>query len=94
MDPFSLAPKSPPLTHAPCGCRGDIINAPDFAEGARIPDPARLVKAYNQSAATLNLLRGFSTGKLTWLASSQVVLVIAVMSSVYASSADPSDICW
>eukprot|EP00891_Asterochloris_glomerata_P006089 jgi/Astpho2/6089/fgenesh1_pm.00084_%23_21_t len=42
--------------------RGDIINAPDFAEGARIPDPARLVKAYNQSAATLNLLRGFSTG--------------------------------
>ena len=60
--------KQPPLTYAPCCCRGDIINAPDFAEGARIPDPARLVKAYNQSAATLNLLRGFSTGKLTWLA--------------------------
>ena len=60
--------KQPPRTHAPCRCRGDIINAPDFAESARIPDPARLVKAYNQSAATLNLLRGFSTGRLTWLA--------------------------
>ena len=42
--------------------RGDIINGPEFTEKARIPDPARLVKAYNQSAATLNLLRGFSTG--------------------------------
>ena len=62
----------PPPTHAPCRCRGDIINAPDFAEGARIPDPARLVKAYNQSAATLNLLRGFSTGKLTRLAAAPV----------------------
>ena len=42
--------------------RGDIINGPEFTEQARIPNPARLVKAYNQSAATLNLLRGFSTG--------------------------------
>jgi 3-deoxy-7-phosphoheptulonate synthase len=42
--------------------RGDIINSPEFVEAARIPDPQRLVKAYNQSAATLNLLRGFSTG--------------------------------
>jgi hypothetical protein len=42
--------------------RGDIINAPDFTEAARIPDPMRLVQAYNQSAATLNLLRGFATG--------------------------------
>ena len=42
--------------------RGDIINAPDFTPKARIPDPWRLVKAYNQSAATLNLLRGFSSG--------------------------------
>jgi 3-deoxy-7-phosphoheptulonate synthase len=42
--------------------RGDIINGPEFTSEARIPDPFRLVKAYNQSAATLNLLRGFSTG--------------------------------
>ena len=42
--------------------RGDIINGPDFTAEARIPDPWRLVRAYNQSAATLNLLRGFSTG--------------------------------
>lgn len=42
--------------------RGDIINGPEFTEAARVPDPRRLVRAYNQSAATLNLLRGFSTG--------------------------------
>lgn len=42
--------------------RGDIINGPEFTEAARIPDPYRLVRAYNQSAATLNLLRGFSYG--------------------------------
>ena len=42
--------------------RGDIINGPEFTAEARVPDPARLVKAYHQSAATLNLVRGFSTG--------------------------------
>lgn len=42
--------------------RGDIINGPEFNSDARVPDPWRLVKAYNQSAATLNLLRGFSYG--------------------------------
>lgn len=42
--------------------RGDIINGPEFEEAARIPDPYRLVKAYNQSAATLNLVRAFSSG--------------------------------
>lgn len=42
--------------------RGDIINGPEFNETARVPDPWRLVRAYNQSAATLNLLRGFATG--------------------------------
>jgi 3-deoxy-7-phosphoheptulonate synthase len=42
--------------------RGDIINGPEETETARVPDPWRLVKAYNQSAATLNLLRGFATG--------------------------------
>jgi 3-deoxy-7-phosphoheptulonate synthase len=42
--------------------RGDIINGIEFDAAARQPDPARLVRAYSQSAATLNLLRAFSTG--------------------------------
>ena len=42
--------------------RGDIINGFDFNAEARIPDPARMLQAYTQSAATLNLLRAFSTG--------------------------------
>ncbi|BDA45156.1 Phospho-2-dehydro-3-deoxyheptonate aldolase 1, chloroplastic [Coccomyxa sp. Obi] len=41
---------------------GDIINGQEFTAEARVPDPARMVQAYNQSAATLNLLRGFATG--------------------------------
>ncbi len=42
--------------------RGDIINGMEFTEQARTPDPERLVQAYNQSAATLNLLRAFAQG--------------------------------
>jgi 3-deoxy-7-phosphoheptulonate synthase len=42
--------------------RGDIINDPEFTPEARIPDPHRLLRAYRQSAATLNLLRAFATG--------------------------------
>ena len=42
--------------------RGDIINGPEFTAEARVPDPQRLVKAYHQSAATLNLVRAFSSG--------------------------------
>jgi 3-deoxy-7-phosphoheptulonate synthase len=42
--------------------RGDNINGIDFTAAARIPDPERLVQAYNQSAATLNLLRAFAQG--------------------------------
>jgi len=42
--------------------RGDIINDIEFTEGARVPDPERLLLAYRQSAATLNLLRAFATG--------------------------------
>ena len=42
--------------------RGDIINGNDFTPEARVPDPERLIKAYNQSAATLNLLRAFAQG--------------------------------
>jgi 3-deoxy-7-phosphoheptulonate synthase len=42
--------------------RGDIINELAFTPGARIPDPAKMLQAYTQAAATLNLLRAFSTG--------------------------------
>lgn len=42
--------------------RGDMINGIDFNVGARIPDPHRLFRCYNQSAATLNLLRAFAQG--------------------------------
>lgn len=42
--------------------RGDIINDIAFDAVSREPDPERMVKAYSQSAATLNLLRAFSQG--------------------------------
>jgi 3-deoxy-7-phosphoheptulonate synthase len=44
--------------------RGDIINSIEFTEEARVPNPDNMIKAYNQSAATLNLLRAFSRGGL------------------------------
>ena len=42
--------------------RGDIINGFDFTADARVPDPSRMLQAYTQAAASLNLLRAFSTG--------------------------------
>lgn len=42
--------------------RGDIINDIAFDEASRAPDPQRLLRAYHQSAATLNLLRAFAQG--------------------------------
>ena len=42
--------------------RGDIINGVEFTEEARIPDPERMIQAYNQSSSTLNLLRAFANG--------------------------------
>ena len=42
--------------------RGDIINELDFTPEARIPNPSKMLQAYTQAAATLNLLRAFSTG--------------------------------
>jgi 3-deoxy-7-phosphoheptulonate synthase len=42
--------------------RGDIINGMEFTPEARVPDPERLLKAYSQSAATLNLIRAFAQG--------------------------------
>lgn len=42
--------------------QGDNINSDVFDEKARMPDPQRLIRAYTQSASTLNLLRAFATG--------------------------------
>ena len=42
--------------------RGDIINGFDFDAASREPRPERMVQAFNQAAATLNLLRAFAQG--------------------------------
>jgi 3-deoxy-7-phosphoheptulonate synthase len=42
--------------------RGDIINSIEFTKENRAPNPERMVQAYNQSAATLNLIRAFAQG--------------------------------
>jgi 3-deoxy-7-phosphoheptulonate synthase len=42
--------------------RGDMVNAMEFTADARKADPGRMVQGYNQSAATLNLLRAFAQG--------------------------------
>jgi 3-deoxy-7-phosphoheptulonate synthase len=42
--------------------RGDIINGIEFTKEKRVPDPQRMVQAYNQSASTLNLIRAFAQG--------------------------------
>jgi len=42
--------------------RGDAVNDLEFTEDSRRPDPKRLVRVYNTSAATLNLVRAFTQG--------------------------------
>ncbi|MBE9635855.1 class II 3-deoxy-7-phosphoheptulonate synthase [Salipiger mangrovisoli] len=42
--------------------RGDIINELAFTPEARMPNPQKMLQAYTQAAATLNLIRAFSTG--------------------------------
>ncbi|MCC2593417.1 3-deoxy-7-phosphoheptulonate synthase class II [Tessaracoccus sp. OS52] len=42
--------------------RGDAINGFDFDADARVHDPRRLVRVYNASSATLNLVRAFVKG--------------------------------
>jgi 3-deoxy-7-phosphoheptulonate synthase len=42
--------------------RGDIVNDFAFTPEARVPDPDRMLQAYLQAAATLNLVRAFSQG--------------------------------
>ncbi len=40
--------------------KGDIINGMDFTPDSRRPEPQRMLQAYKQCTATLNLLRGFA----------------------------------
>src|SRR5487761_2557890 len=47
--------------------RGHIVNGEEFTLEARRPNPDRLLAAYHQSVATLNLLRAFTTGGLAAL---------------------------
>jgi 3-deoxy-7-phosphoheptulonate synthase len=42
--------------------RGDIVNGIGFDSTSRTPDPERLMQAYHQSTASLNLLRAFAQG--------------------------------
>jgi len=45
----------------PC-FRGDMVNGVQPTAEARRPDPGRMLRAYHQAAATLNLLRAFTKG--------------------------------
>ncbi|MFR0672259.1 class II 3-deoxy-7-phosphoheptulonate synthase [Enterobacterales bacterium AW_CKDN230030176-1A_HGKHYDSX7] len=42
--------------------RGDIVNGIGFDPASRVPDPERLLQAYHQATASLNLLRAFAQG--------------------------------
>ncbi|WP_299520447.1 class II 3-deoxy-7-phosphoheptulonate synthase [uncultured Serinicoccus sp.] len=42
--------------------RGDMVNGFEFTPQARRPDPERLLRCYHASSATLNLVRGFTSG--------------------------------
>jgi 3-deoxy-7-phosphoheptulonate synthase len=48
--------------------RGDAVNDYAFTASARACDPRRLLRAYHTSAATLNLIRAFTTGGFASLA--------------------------
>lgn len=42
--------------------RGHIVNSDEASEGARVPDPQRMLAAYHHAASTLNLVRAFTSG--------------------------------
>jgi 3-deoxy-7-phosphoheptulonate synthase len=42
--------------------RGDLVNAPEFSEAARIPDPQRMIRAHSRSAMTMNFVRALIDG--------------------------------
>jgi len=45
--------------------RGDVINAPEFTEAARLPDPRRMLQAHAHSAMTMNFVRSLIDGSPT-----------------------------
>jgi 3-deoxy-7-phosphoheptulonate synthase len=49
--------------------RGDMVNSADADARARVPNPENMLRAYDQSASTLNLLRAFAGGGFADLAS-------------------------
>ncbi len=51
--------------------KGDIVNDIGFTEAGRAHDPDRQLRAYRQSAATLNLLRAFASGGFADIEQSQ-----------------------
>ena len=59
-------PRSEPFEHVAGvevpSFRGHMVHSDEATAEARIPDPARMVEGYNQSASTLNLLRAFTKG--------------------------------
>ncbi|MEO7051914.1 MAG: 3-deoxy-7-phosphoheptulonate synthase class II [Rhodanobacter sp.] len=42
--------------------RGDVVNAPEFTQAARRPDPQRLIRAHAHSALTMNFVRALIDG--------------------------------
>ena len=42
--------------------RGDMVNNLNFTEGDRVPDPQRLLRAYERSAMTMNFIRSLAAG--------------------------------
>ncbi len=44
--------------------RGDLINSLNPTEEARVPDPQRMIRAYANSAAAMNMLRAYVAGGL------------------------------
>jgi 3-deoxy-7-phosphoheptulonate synthase len=71
--------------------RGDMVNGMDFTPESRRPDPARLVQGYNQSAATLNLLRAFAQGGYADLHRRGARLHGSLRPDVGNRAADPRD---
>ncbi len=44
--------------------RGDLINSIEATPQARVPDPQRMVRAYANSAAAMNMIRAYARGGL------------------------------
>ena len=55
-------PRSSPTENGLPSFFGHMVNGEEPTPEARTPDPERMVRAYHQSTATLNLLRAFTKG--------------------------------